>query len=128
MKERSLVLVKPDAVIDEKDVEIKTFLILSDMKITREKKIKLTTETLKVFYRHINNKERFNKIIKLFSRGFAVLIVFEGENAITVGQMAKDFFRKKYNYGYYGCTLHSPDSTEEYEGEIKCLSDKLNKT
>lgn len=121
MKERSIVIIKPDAVIDRKNAEIKEFLVSKSMNIIQEKKVWLTAETLKSFYQCPIPKDSFDKMVKLYTKNFAILILFEGESAIAVGQEAKNLFRKKYNYGYYGSTIHAADSAEEYEREIEIL-------
>jgi len=60
--------------------------------------------------------------VKLYTKSFAILIIFEGKDAIAVGQKVKYFFRKKYNYGYYGSTIHAADNTEEYTREVNLLN------
>lgn len=127
MKERSLVVVKPDAVIDKRDSEIKTFLISKGVAIIQEKNLWLTAETLKAFYLCSIPKNSFEKIVKLYTKSFAILIVFEGNDAIAIGQEAKNFFRRKYNYGYYGSTIHAADNAKEYAREISLLNSLCGK-
>jgi len=122
MKERSLVMVKPDAVINKRDGEIKTFLISKGVSIIQEKHLWLTAEKLKAFYLCPISKNSFEKMVKLYTKNFAILIVFQGDNAIAIGRAAKSFFRKKYNYGYYGSTIHAADNAEEYAREISFLT------
>jgi len=127
LKERSLVLVKPDAVLDKKSNEIKNFLISKGVAIIQEKKLWFTVEILKDFYLCSIPKVSFEKMVELYTKSFAVLIVFEGEDAIAVGHEAKKFFRRKYDYGYYGSTIHAADNAEEYIREITLLNSLRDK-
>lgn len=122
MKERSLVVIKPDAILDKREDEIKSFLISKGVAIIKEKNLWFTTETLKAFYLCPIPKASFEKMVKLYTESFAILIVFEGEGAIAVGQEAKNFFRRKYDYGYYGSTIHAADNSEEYTKEVNLLN------
>lgn len=127
MKERSLVVIKPDAVLDRRNEKIKNFLISKGVTIIQEKNLWFTQETLKVFYLCPIPEASFEKMVKLYTKSFAILIVFEGEDAIAVGQEAKNLFRRKYNYGYYGSTIHAADNAEEYTREINLLNSSSSK-
>lgn len=127
MKERSLVIIKPDAVLDRRNDEIKNFLICRSTTIIQEKNLWFAPETLKAFYLCPIPQDSFEKMVELYTKSFAILIVFEGEGAIAIGQEAKNFFRKKYNYGYYGSTIHAADNAEEYTREINFLNGSCDK-
>lgn len=127
MKERSLVVIKPDAVLDKRDDEIKKFLISKGVAIIQEENLWFTAEILKAFYLCSIPKASFEKMVELYAKSFAILIVFEGEGAIAVGQEAKNFFRGKYNYGYYGSTIHAADNAEEYARETNLLNSSHRK-
>lgn len=121
MKEFSLVLVKPDAVIDGKSEEIKNFLRSQGMSIVVERRIWFTPEMLVQLYGKAIPEKSFEKMVGLFGRSFSVLLLFEGENAIEVGKATKRLFRERYDYGYYGCTIHACDGIDEYNRESKIL-------
>lgn len=127
MKERSLVLIKPDAVLDKKSGEIKNFLISKGVAIIQEKNLWFTAETLNAFYLCPIPKASFEKMVELYAKSFAILIVFEGKDAIVVGQEAKNFFRRKYDYGYYGSAIHAADNAEEYAREVNLLNSSCSK-
>lgn len=122
MKEKSLIVIKPDAVIDRREEEIKSFLISKDMIIVQEKNIWFTPETLKTLYLCYIPETSFEKMVELYKKSFAILIIFEGEEAIAIGRESKKFFRAKYNYGYYGSTIHAADNAEEYAREANLLT------
>lgn len=115
-------MIKPDAVLDKRMDEIKSFLISKGVTIIQEKNLWFMPETLKAFYLCPIPKASFEKMVELYAKSFAILIIFEGENAISVGQEAKNFFRGKYNYGYCGSTIHAADNIEEYTREIGLLN------
>ena len=127
MEERSLVVIKPDAVLDKRDTEIKNFLISKGVAIIQEKNLWFTAEMLNAFYLCSIPKASFEKMVELYAKSFAILIVFEGEDAIAVGQEAKNFFRRKYDYGYYGSTIHATDNAEEYTREVNLLNSLCGK-
>jgi len=121
LKEISLVLIKPDAVLDKREDEIIGFLEISRMKILYLKYLWCNTTTLKNLYPHVILKESISTMITNFRKGSAVVAVFEGDNALAVGLETKRIFRAKYYYGYYGCTIHASDNEKEFERELKIL-------
>ncbi len=127
MEERSLIVIKPDAVLDKRDTEIKNFLISKGVTIIQEKNLWFTAEMLNAFYLYSIPKASFEKMVELYAKSFAILIVFEGEGAIAVGQETKNFFRRKYNYDYYGSTIHAADNVEEYTREVNLLNSSCGK-
>lgn len=94
--------------MDKKDDEIREFLISKGVTIIQEEKLWFTTETLKAFYLCPISNSSFKKMVELYKKSFAILIVFKGERASAVGQETKNFFRRKYNYGYYGLQFMQP--------------------
>ena len=121
MKEKSLVLIKPDAVIDKKDKEIIDFLIEKDMVVMHARSIQCDHKKLKTLYPHVILEESIATMLENFSKGNAIIVVFEGMNAISVGLETKKVFREKYYYGYYGCTIHASDNEKEFKREISVL-------
>lgn len=127
MEEKSLVVIKPDAVLDGRKDEIKSFLISKGVTIIQEKNLWFTPETLKAFYLCPIPKASFEKMVELYTKSFAILIVFEGEDAIVVGHEARNFFRRKYDHGYYGSTIHAADNAEEFTRELTLLNSSHDK-
>ena len=121
MKEISLILIKPDAVIDKKDKEIIDFIIAKNIKVLRIESIRCDQKKLKMLYPHVILKESVSTMLENFSKGNAVVVVFEGRNAILTGIETKKKFREKYYYGYYGCTIHASDNEKEFERELSIL-------
>lgn len=124
MKEISLVLIKPDAVIDGRDEEIITFIKKRGAKIVLTEKIECGPEKLKLLYPHVILPDSISTMLENFKKGRAMLVIFEGEKAIEIGICAKNIFRKKYDYGYYGCTIHASDNEIEFKRESNILIEK----
>ena len=96
MKEISLILIKPDAVIDKKDKEIIDFIIAKNIKVLRIESIRCDQKKLKMLYPHVILKESVSTMLENFSKGNAIVVVFEGRNAILTGIETKKKFREKY--------------------------------
>lgn len=121
MKEISLVLIKPDAVIDKKEKEIISFLEAKDMTILHIESFLCDIEMLKKLYPHVIMEKSISTMLANFRKGKAIIVVFEGTNALSVGLESKKIFREKYYYGYYGCTIHASDNKKEFERELNVL-------
>ena len=96
MKEISLILINPDAVIDKKDKEIIDFMIAKNIKVLRIESIQCDQKKLKMLYPHVILKESISSMLENFSKGNAIVVVFKGENAILTGIETKKKFREKY--------------------------------
>lgn len=67
----------------------------------------------------------FEKMVALYSKCFAILLIIKGEDCIKIGCETKKMFRERYNYGYRGSTIHASDNKEEYNRELLCVIDKF---
>lgn len=116
-----MVLIKPDAVIDKKEKEIIDFLVAKDMEILHTEYLFCDPIILKNLYPHVILEKSLSTMLTNFQKGSAVVVVFEGINALTIGLESKKIFREKYYYGYYGCTIHASDNEEEFYRELNVL-------
>lgn len=121
MKEISLVLIKPDAIIDKREREIIGFLEARGMTILNTVSLWCDSRILKKLYPHVTLEESILTMLTNFCRGKAMIVIFEGDNALSIGLESKKIFREKYYYGYYGCTIHASDSKKEFERELNVL-------
>lgn len=121
MKEISLILIKPDAIIDKRDKEIIDFLKEKGMRILHTEFLWCDSIILKKLYPHVTLKESISSMLANFHKGNALVVIFEGINALCVGLESKKIFREKYYYGYYGCTIHASDNDKEFEKEVDVL-------
>lgn len=141
VKERTLVLIKPDAVVKRLAGNIISDLYNLELKMVGLKLIKVSKELAEKHYNDIEErkgKEIFEKLIKHLTGEFhnnekVIAIVYEGENAIEkVRKAAGETHPQEASFsslrGKYGrvdtktdCfenALHSSDSPENAEREI----------
>ena len=81
--EQTLSIIKPDAVAKNVIGKIIDRFESNGLRITAMKKIKLTKEDAAKFYEVHKEKPFFNDLCDYMSSGPIVVIVLEGENAVT---------------------------------------------
>jgi nucleoside-diphosphate kinase len=81
--ERTLSIVKPDAVSKNQIGEIVRHLEAGGLKITAMKMVSLTKEEAEGFYAVHRQRDFFESLTTFMSSGPAVVMVLEGENAIA---------------------------------------------
>ena len=80
--ERTLSIIKPDATARNITGQINTMIEASDLRIVAQKRIRLTQEQAKEFYKEHKDKVFFPSMIQQMISGPVVVQVLEGENAI----------------------------------------------
>jgi len=83
MKERTLAIVKPDGVARKLTGEVIKRLESADLKIVAMKMITMTAEQAKGFYKVHAGKPFYESVTGFMSSGPCVLMVLEGEEAIS---------------------------------------------
>ena len=133
--ERTLMLIKPDAV--KKGVEGKIIAHVQEkgFKLVALKKLKLTKEQAAQFY--IVHKERpfYDELCEFMSSGPIVAMVWEGENAIerireimgatNPEEAAEGTLRKLYGTNIGENAVHGSDSKESADYEIPFFFNRL---
>ncbi|WP_029521928.1 nucleoside-diphosphate kinase [Persephonella sp. KM09-Lau-8] len=133
--ERTLMLIKPDAV--KKGVEGKIIAHVQEkgFKLVALKKLKLTKEQAAQFY--IVHKERpfYEELCEFMSSGPIVAMVWEGENAIerireimgatNPEEAAEGTLRKLYGTNIGENAVHGSDSKESADYEIPFFFSRL---
>ncbi len=133
--ERTLMLIKPDAV--KKGVEGKIIAHVQEkgFKLVALKKLRLTKEQAKQFY--IVHKERpfYDELTDFMSSGPIVAMVWEGENAIerireimgatNPEEAAEGTLRKLYGTNIGENAVHGSDSKESADYEIPFFFNRL---
>ena len=127
--EQTLSIIKPDAVernlIDEiKNIFFKYILIIKD-----SKKIHITKDEAAEFYKVHQSKPFYNDLCSYLSSGPIVVMILEGENAITLNRKimgatnpkdAKEgTIRKLFGVSIDKNSVHGSDSEENAKKEIK---------
>ena len=81
--EKTLVIIKPDAVKENHIGDIITFLEWSGFNISYIKKETLTHDKLHKHYEHLKDKSFFNDLLDFMTSGDSVVIVVEGDDVIN---------------------------------------------
>ena len=126
--ERTLSIIKPDAVERELETKIKKIFLDNKLNIIESKKIQISKEEAEKFYKVHQTKPFYEKLCSYLSSGPIIAIILDGENAIqknrdlmgvTDPKKAKDgTIRKLYGISIDKNSVHGSDSTESAKAEI----------
>ena len=126
--ERTLSIIKPDAVERELETKIKKIFLDNKLNIVDSKKIQISKEEAEEFYKVHQTKPFYEKLCSYLSSGPIIAIILDGENAIqknrdlmgaTDPKKAKDnTIRKLYGISIDKNSVHGSDSLENAKAEI----------
>ena len=126
--EKTLSIIKPDAVERGLDNEIKEIFKNNGFKIIKDKKIKIDKSEAEKFYKVHETKPFYSELCSYLSSGPIVVMVLEKEGAVlgnrelmgaTNPKDAKEgTIRKKYGISIDKNSVHGSDSVENAEIEI----------
>ena len=126
--EKTLSIIKPDAVERNLDNDIKIFFEKNNLKINKSKKVKISKEEASDFYKVHQTKPFYNDLCNYLSSGPIVVMILEGENAVlknrelmgaTDPTKAEDgTLRKMYGISIDKNSVHGSDSIENAKTEI----------
>jgi nucleoside-diphosphate kinase len=126
--ERTLSIIKPDAVERELETKIKKIFIDNKLNIVDSKKIQISKEEAEKFYKVHQTKPFYEKLCSYLSSGPIIAIILDGENAIqknrdlmgaTDPKKAKDgTIRKLYGISIDKNSVHGSDNPENAKAEI----------
>ena len=126
--ERTLSIIKPDAVERELETKIKKIFLDNKLNIVDSKKIQISKEEAEEFYKVHQTKPFYEKLCSYLSSGPIIVIILDGENAIqknrdlmgaTNPKKAKDgTIRKLYGISIDKNSVHGSDSSENAKAEI----------
>ena len=126
--EKTLSIIKPDAVERNLDNEIKEMFKNKGFLIVKEKKIQIEKSEAEKFYKVHETKPFYNDLCAYLSSGPIVVMVLEKENAVlgnrelmgaTNPEDADDgTIRKKYGISIDKNSVHGSDSVENAKIEI----------
>ena len=80
--EKTLSIVKPDAVERNLTENIKEYFLKNNLKIVKEKKIQVSKDEAAEFYRVHQTKPFYDRLCNYLSSGPITVMILEGENAI----------------------------------------------
>ena len=126
--EKTLSIIKPDAVERELDTKIKKIFLKNKLNIVDSKKIQISKEEAEEFYKVHQTKPFYQKLCSYLSSGPIIVLILDGENAIqknrdlmgvTDPKKAKDgTIRKLYGISIDKNSVHGSDSSENAKAEI----------
>ena len=126
--ERTLSIIKPDAVERNLENEIKNFFIKNNLKIKKSKKVKISKDEASEFYKVHQTKPFYNDLCNYLSSGPIIVMVLEGENAVlknrelmgaTDPRKANEgTLRKLYGISIDKNSVHGSDSIDNGIQEI----------
>lgn len=131
--EKTLCIIKPDAVKNGYVEDINNLIIDSGLAILYSKKIKISAETAEKFYAEHSEKPFFYELIKFMTSDFSVVQVLLGENAVTnyrklmgatnPNDAKEGTLRAKFAESLSKNAVHGSDSLESAQREIGIMSE-----
>ena len=126
--EKTLSIIKPDAVERNLENEIKKMFEEKGFKILKEKKIQIEKSKAEKFYKVHETKPFYNDLCSYLSSGPIIVMILEKENAVlanrelmgaTNPQDAEEgTIRKQYGISIDKNSVHGSDSIENAKIEI----------
>ena len=126
--EKTLSIIKPDAVERNLENEIKSFIEKNNLKILKIKKVKISKEEASEFYKVHQTKPFYNELCNYLSSGPIIVMILEGENAVLknrelMGATDPSKAEKNTLRGMYGVSIdknsvHGSDSIANAKNEI----------
>ena len=127
--EQTLSIIKPDAVERNLIDEIKQFFIENHLTIKEQKKLQITKDEAAEFYKVHQSKPFFNNLCTYLSSGPIVVMILEGEEAVSKNRRLmgatdpknaeKNTIRKMYGISIDKNSVHGSDSGENAKKEIE---------
>lgn len=129
MLERTLSIIKPDAVERDLQNDINKIISSSGLKILAKKELLMNKKIASFFYEVHKDRPFFDDLVVYMSSGPVVVQVLEGENAIAKYRdlmgatnpkdAAEGTIRKQYAIDIEKNSAHGSDSSENAINEIK---------
>ena len=128
MIEKTLSIIKPDAIERNLENKIKNFFEKNNLKIAKSKKVKISKEEASEFYKIHQTKPFYDDLCKYLSSGPIVVMILEGENAIAKNRKLmgatdpikaeEGTLRKMYGLSIDKNSVHGSDSISNGKIEI----------
>ena len=127
--ERTLSIVKPDAVERNLTENIKKIFRDNQLKIVQEKKIQISKEEAAEFYKVHQTKPFYERLCNYLSSGPITVMILEGEDAVKANRRIMGTtdpknaevgtIRKLYGLSIDKNSIHGSDSIENAKKEIE---------
>jgi len=132
MLEKTLCIIKPDAVKNNFVDKINEMIQSKGLSILKSVKTDISSETAKQFYAEHSDKPFFEELVEFITSGPAVVQILEGDSCITnyrnlMGSTnpveAQDgTIRKRFAESISKNAVHGSDSPESADREIEIMS------
>ena len=126
--EKTLSIIKPDAVERNLDNQIKEMFINNGFKIVQEKKIQIEKLEAERFYKVHETKPFYNELCNYLSSGPIIVMILEKVNAVLANrelmgstnpkEAREGTIRKKFGISIDKNSVHGSDSPENAKIEI----------
>ena len=126
--EKTLSIIKPDAVERNLENKIISFFLEKNLKISKKKKIKISKEEASEFYKVHQTKPFYDSLCEYLSSGPIIVMILEGENAVSKNRQLmgatdplkaeEGTLRKMYGISIDKNSVHGSDSIENAKTEI----------
>ena len=126
--ERTLSIIKPDAVERDLETKIKKIFLDNKLNIIDSKKIQISKEEAEEFYKVHQTKPFYEKLCSYLSSGPIIAIILYGENAIQKNRdlmgatdpkkATEGTIRKLYGISIDKNSVHGSDSNSNAKAEI----------
>ena len=133
--EKTLSIIKPDAVERNLIEEIKNIFIKNKLNIKESKKIHITKDEAAEFYKVHQSKPFYNDLCAYLSSGPIVVMILEGEGAVMANrklmgatnpkEAEQNTIRKLYGISIDKNSVHGSDSIDNAKKEIEFFFKKL---
>ena len=127
--EQTLSIIKPDAVERNLAEKIKEKFLENKLTIKNQKKIQISKEEAAEFYKVHQTKPFYDRLCNYLSSGPIVVMILEGENAITVNRKImgatdpqkadEGTIRKEFGISIDKNSVHGSDSEDNAKKEIE---------
>ena len=128
INERTLSIIKPDAVERGIEESIKKIFLDKNLKIVEEKKIIISKTEAEEFYKVHQSKPFYNDLCNYLSSGPIIVMTLEGNDAVKLNrklmgatnpkEAEKDTIRGLYGISIDKNSVHGSDSSENAKIEI----------
>ncbi len=126
--ERTLAIIKPDAVERSLENKIKTFYEKNGLKILKIKKVKISKTEASEFYKVHQTKPFYEDLCNYLSSGPIVVMILESESAVLENRKLigatdptkadEGTLRKMYGISIDKNSVHGSDSVQNAKNEI----------
>ena len=126
--ERTLSIIKPDAVERNLAEDIKDIFIKNNLNIVNSKKIHITKDEASEFYKVHQSKPFYSELCAYLSSGPIIVMILEGKNAVLANrklmgstnpkEAEENTIRKLYGISIDKNSVHGSDSIDNAKKEI----------